>query len=223
MGWIATTNYSEDPAGDPYENFGITFFQRSIDQGLQKLRKGGQEGYHKLDLEQRGRLWNEDGCFPWKYLRCVEMRSKVVQGLGCFFLWVDGWMVRARFLLWQIQAITVSLCVCSRFFAVFGPKESIQVDKPGNSPKLIFWNTWTGIWMPGPTRLEFVSSFTWFFGSKFIYDSPPNLMEVVGATEGLILSMEEILKSCISCYGKYPIISIIYETSQDFGFRNYQQ
>ena len=31
MGWVATTNKSEDPAGDPYENFGPTFFQRSID------------------------------------------------------------------------------------------------------------------------------------------------------------------------------------------------
>ena len=44
-----------------------------------------------------------------------------------------------------------------------------------------------------------------------IYDSPPNLVEVVGATVGLILLMEEILKSCISYYSKYPII---YETSQ---------
>lgn len=100
MGWIATTNYSEDPAGDPYEIFWPHFFSK-----VHRLRSSkNSEKEDKKDTINW--TWNKREDFKIKIMeiyRYVEMRSKVVQGLGCFFLWVDGWMVRARFLLWQIQ------------------------------------------------------------------------------------------------------------------------
>lgn len=81
MGWIATTNYSEDPAGDPYEIFWPHIFSKV--HRLYKVFKNSKEEDKKDTINW---TWNKGEDFNIKMDVSngniyVEMRSKVVQGL----------------------------------------------------------------------------------------------------------------------------------------------